>query len=85
MSDQVERGIAYNFGDCEVVLASDYDALAQRCKELEACIAGYHTNLVALLRMGQAQAERERDALRAEVERLQRELESLRASSKEAP
>ena len=32
-----------------------------------------------------AALEDERDTLRAEVERLQRELEALRASSKEAP
>lgn len=45
------------------------DTLARRCQELEACIAGDHTNLVALLRVGQAKAERERDTMRAEVER----------------
>lgn len=56
--------------DGDYVRASDYDALAQRRRELEACIAGDHTNLVALLRVGQAKAERERDALRAEVELL---------------
>lgn len=50
-------------------LLRENNALAQRCRELEACIAGDHTNLVALLRVGQAKAERERDALRAEVER----------------
>lgn len=71
--------------DGDYVFASAYDALAQRCRELEACIAGDHTNLVSLLRVGQAEAERERDALRAEVQRLQRELDALRASSKEAP
>lgn len=43
------------------------DTLARRCRELEACIAGDHTNLVALLRVGQAKAERERDALRAAI------------------
>lgn len=48
-------------------LLRERDALAQRCRELEACIAGDHTNLVALLRMGQAKAERERDALRAAI------------------
>lgn len=51
-------------------LLDDYDALAHRCRELEACIAGDRTKLVALLRVGQAIAERERGALRAEVERL---------------
>ncbi len=58
------------WGDGVFVAACDYDALAQRCRELEACIAGDHTNLVALLRVGQAQAERERDTLRAEVAQL---------------
>lgn len=61
--------------------AAERDALAQRCRELEACIAGDHTNLVALLRVGQAQAERERDALRPEVERLQRELATAHADA----
>lgn len=53
------------------------DPLAQRCRDLEACIAGDHTNLVALLRVGQAKAERERDTLRAEVERLRQSLRSV--------
>lgn len=48
MSDPVERGIAYNFGDCEVVLASDYDALAQRCLELEAGIDQLRAEVEAL-------------------------------------
>lgn len=49
--------------DGDYVLASDYDALAQRCKELDACMSEPLNILV-----------RDRYALRAEVERLQREL-----------
>ena len=62
-------------------MTEERDALAQRCRDLEACIAGDHTNLVALLRVGQAKAERERDTLRAEVERLQRELATAHADA----
>lgn len=54
-------------------MTEERDALAQRCRDLEACIAGDHTNLVALLRVGQAKAERERDTLRAEVEQLRQQ------------
>lgn len=89
--------------DGDYVLASDYDALAQRCRELEGRADALSQELQATLgdwnalvraiqspTHGGAVAHaagvvRERDALRAEVEQLQRELEALRASSKEAP
>lgn len=66
MSSQAEREYDALYDDFEKV-RGERDALAQRCRELEACIAGHHTNLVALLRVGLAQAERERDTLRDEI------------------
>lgn len=62
--------------DLEVVPAEDYDALAQRCRELEQCMSDPINKLV-----------RERDTLRAEVEQLQQalaeQLGALRAALEE--
>lgn len=69
-----------------VVLASDYDALQQRCMELEAALTAYASEFACgqdgLPDVGSIHAniratKAERDALRAEVERLKSENEDL--------
>lgn len=87
--------------DGDYVLASAYDALAQRCLELEeenhrmarACAEWNEKfqrlavrsdeawNAVLPETIAKLDAQRERDALRAEVERLQRELATAHADA----
>jgi len=89
MSKQVKRydieasGLKTASGDPvpgSVVSESDYDALAQRCCDLEADIATLNDGLRQAALIGAA-AENERDALRTEVARLQQIIDSQTAAA----
>jgi cell division protein FtsB len=59
------------------VLATDYDALKQRCRELEVDITTLSDGLRQAVLIGAA-AEKERDQLRAEVQALRKDAELFR-------